>query len=140
VKSWVLAISVLFSCNGNLKDGLTASKFNGSMNLGRDVAKVGPNTFAISCRRPGDCYSHAHETCPYGYDVRDSDRRTTGAVATSNKVGNQTYTNVTTLNQTDLIVECRAPVFCTKQGQCAALDMRCVKSRRYPGRAVCADR
>jgi len=82
---------------------------------GAEWTRVGARTYAIECDGTRECHQRAHRLCPYGYKVKEQPSRD------------------------DLLVTCAPPVFCSNQGDCAAQGLRCVKSKRYPGRGVCAD-
>ena len=90
----------------------------------------------IGCRKTIDCYDKAAQVCPYGYDPLGSGRHADRATGVTRKVGNTAQTTVIVQSRGELVVQCRKPIFCTQQ-DCAD-GFRCVKSERYPGRAVCA--
>ena len=107
-----------------------------SCGLGGSVSHVGPRTYLIECRDTADCYWDANNVCPYGYRTGGAQTVTDGA--TVNKLGNTVL--VQTKRHGELLVTCQAPVFCAQQRDCSAMDMRCVRSKRYPGQNVCANR
>lgn len=66
------------------------------------VTRVGPDMFAIECRKMARCYDRAFRECPWGFDLVDTARKQ-GAVVTY-------YPGMTTvepMNGGDILVRCR---------------------------------
>lgn len=102
---------------------------------GRQIA---PWTYRIGCTGGmGNCYDEAMRTCPYGFHVAGENNVATGAMSSTNMIGNTAFTTVRTSREGSLIVECIKPTFCTVQSDCASLGQTCVISARYPGNNVC---
>jgi hypothetical protein len=104
-------------------------------------SKVGHQTYVVWCRDLADCYKEIRGRCPYGTAPLASQTTTTGATAVSTgDPSTGVVTTVTKRNKTEMAVKCRDAVFCETQADCEGTGLPCVQSKRYPGRATCADR
>lgn len=103
---------------------------------GANWEMVGNNTVVVTCPRTAECYEGATQACPYGYDAVSHETQTTGAIANSHRVGNSVQTTIIPVRRGELVVQCKPPTFC-EHAACPS-GSTCVKSERFPGRAVCS--
>ena len=133
----------LGACDGHLigGEGLRPSHGGGgNLFASRSMARVGPNRYVARCGDRRGCIESASDTCPYGHHVFGDEVVSTGAVAHTSAIGNNSFTTVRNTYATIYTFTCDKPTFCTSQAQCEASGLRCVHSQRFPGRTVCADR
>ena len=102
--------------------------------------RIGNETYAVNCIHAAVCYERAATVCPFGFQNIGQSTEAGAARATSTRIGNNVFTNVTTEDGwTQAIITCRPPTFCKDQAGCP-FGTKCEWTSRYPGHAACAIR